>query len=505
MDRFIDAIGREANRTVTENLQLAYRSVGVSSVLDFFGTAGALRSRSEQEIERKMARAFEEDPLLTVKLLFYLGDIRGGLGERRTFQIALRWLAAKYPGWVKANLGNVAYFNRWDSLFVLKDTPCEETMLHAVQSQLEADRALCAENAPHVSLLAKWMPSTNASSRAARRLGLWFAKAFGWTEKDYRKTLSALRGSLDVVERKMSSNVWENINYGSVPSVAMTHYRGAFKKRDGERFAQYLRDVSAGREKIHAAALFPYNIVEKILYQEGDEDEVLEAQWKALPDYLNGASHSIMVMADVSGSMSGRPMATAIGLGVYFAERNAGPYRNLFMTFSSNPSFVKLDGDTLREKVNNMIGADWEQNTNLAAAFRKILSVAVEHSVPAEEMPKALLVISDMEIDAAVGTQGQTADFLLVMETEFAQAGYALPHLIFWNVDSRHDTFLVEGNRKGVQLVSGQSPSVFRGLVDSMTKTPYETMLLTLLDERYDRVVPPEPAPASHESCQDGH
>jgi len=97
--------------------------------------------------------------------------------------------------------------------------------------------------------------------------------------------------------------------------------------------------------------------------------------------------------------MSGRPLATSIGLAIYFAERNRGAYHNLFMTFSQKPEFVSLRGETLLQKIKYVERTEWGMNTNLQAAFERVLETAMDHDVPPEEMPKALIVVSDMEID----------------------------------------------------------------------------------------------------------
>lgn len=488
MDKFAKAIKVETNKTLTENLQPAYKSTAYSKVLDLYGVAGALRTRTEDEIKTKMAEAFEEDALLATRLLFYLGDVREGLGERRTFRIALEWLAKNHPGVVRANLSLIPHYNRWDSIFVLKGTAVEQEMIALVDSQLREDITNASREEP-ISLLAKWLPSANASSSATRALGRWFAQKLGFTEREYRITLSFLRDHLKVVETRMSAKEWHNIDYSQVPSVAMNRYRKAFYAQDGERFGSFLHQVEKGEAKINAGTLYPYNIVEKLMYDRDSSGcEVLEAQWKALPNYVDGG-HNVMVMADVSGSMGGRPMATSVGLAIYFAERNKGPYHNLFMTFSHNPQFVQLSGHNLAERIRNAKMANWEMNTDLNIAFSKILRLAVENKLSNNDLPRALVIISDMEIDQA---SYASRDFTTLQREKFAHYGYDLPKVIYWNVESRKDTFLADGNRPGVQLASGQSASVFRNILHSIATTPYEAMLEVLCGERYDSVVIPE-------------
>jgi hypothetical protein len=463
----------------TENGQMAYNTTN-SNLLDLFGTIGALRTRDKAEIEDKFARAFAEDALLATKMLFYAGDIRGlGLGERRTFRICLKWLAMNYPDIVKKNITAIPMFNRWDSIFELVGTPCEEDMWRVIGKQLQKDvsQALAGESC---SLLAKWMPSENASSKATKALALKAIKALRITPRVYRKVLSNLRGYIDVTETKMSQNEWNSINYEAVPSVAMKNYQKAFARRDALRYQEYLASVNKGEKKINSSTLYPYDLVEQYLnYRNGGP--ATEAQWKALPNYVSG-ENNVLVMADVSGSMCGRPMATSVGLAIYFAERNKGAYHNLYMTFTDQPRFVSIkEGATLRENVRFVEQAGIGYNTNLEAAFNEILKMAVQNSLRNEELPKALLIVSDMEIDYVVSRDG--LDFVEIMKKRFAQHGYKMPKLIMWNVDSRQDTFLTQGD--DVLQVSGQSTNTFKSVLSSINCSAYELMLKVLNDELY--------------------
>lgn len=290
-----------------------------------------------------------------------------------------------------------------------------------------------------------------------------------------------MRKQIEVVECLMSSNKWDKINYSAVPSRAMMIYRNAFMRHDEERFSSFINRAISGEETIHSGALYPYDIVSKILYQHEDNN-VLEAQWKQLPNYVDEGTNAI-VMADVSGSMDGRPLATSIGLAIYFAERNAGAYHNLFMTFSSNPSIVTLKGKTLYQKIHNVKKADWGMNTNLKAAFDKVLDIALKGNVPQEEMPKSIIVISDMEID---NCGDRDWSFYDKMSEKFKKHGYQIPNIIFWNVDSRNNVFHADSTRKGVQLCSGQSIATFEQLMGCIDLTPVEFMEKVINSERYD-------------------
>ena len=481
---FSKAMREESKWTKTENGADAKNTTD-SALLDMFATIGSMRERSEDEIIQKFELAFQEDPLGAMRCLFYARDIRGnGLGERRVFRVLLPYIAEKHTEELGNNIRFIPEYGRVDDFYSLVGTPLEEKMWEIVRYALSADKASMEEGRP-CTLLAKWLKKADASSPNTRKLGIYTAKKLGMSVYDYKRLCVKLRKYIDVVEQRMSAREWDMINYPAVPSRAMMNYRKAFARHDEERFNEYLNKVQSGEQKINSATLYPYDIVEKILY--GHEDsKVLEAQWDNLPDYVDGDVNAV-VMADVSGSMDGRPLATSVGLALYFAERNKGAYHNLFMTFSGEPQFVEVKGDTITEKVNFISNTSWEYNTDLEAALLKILDVAVENDCLQEEMPKSLIIVSDMEIDCCAN-QKHRENFYDYVSRVYEEHGYKIPNVVFWNVNSRHDVFLADKNRKGVQLVSGQSASTFKNLIGCVDKTPVEMMYSVLNSERYQAI-----------------
>ena len=477
---FSDVMREESKWTKTENGADAKNTTD-SALLDMFATIGSMRSRSEDEIIQKFELAFQEDPLGAMRCLFYARDIRGGLGERRVFRVLLPYIAQNHYEELYPNLELIPEYGRWDDLYTLIGTPMEERFWPFVSWKLFRDVKEMESGRP-CSLLAKWLKKADASSPNTRKLGIYTAKKLGMSVYDYKRLCVKLRRYIDVVEQRMSANEWDTINYPAVPSRAMMNYRKAFARHDEERFNEYLNKVQSGEQKINSATLYPYDIVEKILY--GHEDnKVLEVQWDNLPDYVDSDVNAV-VMADVSGSMYGRPMATSIGLAMYFAERNKGAYHNLFMTFSGNPKFVEIKGKTITQKINFISKAEWGGNTDLEAALLKILDVAIKNHCSQKEMPKSLIIISDMEIDSCTN-QKHRENFYDYVSRVYEEHGYKIPNVVFWNVDSRHDVFLADKNRKGVQLVSGQSASTFKNLIGCVDKTPIEMMYSVLNSERY--------------------
>lgn len=482
---FADAMKTESTHTYTENGARALNTTS-DACLDLFGTIGALRNRDTSEVERLFADAYAEDKLLATKILFYARDIREGCGERKVFRDLIRYCAKYHSEAIRPNIDLIGVYGRYDDLYELIGTPLEEDMWKSMKAQFEEDIENM-NNGKAVSLLGKWIKTPDASSKNTRALGIKTANKLGYSVYDFKRLLRKLRKHIGVIESYMSAGQWDKIEYSAVPSRAMMIYRNAFMRHDEERFTSFTNKALTGETKINSSTLFPYDIVEKVLYRHENSD-VLEAQWKQLPDYVDEDTNAI-VMADVSGSMySGRPMATSIGLAMYFAERNKGAYHNLFMTFSSHPTVVTLKGETLSQKVRFLENADWGGSTNLKAAFEKILDIAINNHIPQEEMVKSIIVVSDMEIDYATSSWGMKKDnwsFYKEMKHLYKKNGYKIPNIVFWNVNSRNDVFHADANRQGVQLCSGQSATTFKQLMKCIGMTPVEMMLSVINSERY--------------------
>lgn len=479
---FADAMRNEGKFTRTENGAVALNTSG-DARLDLFGTIGSLREADDNRITTLFAEAYKQDPLSTARILFYARDIREGLGERKTFRTLLRYAADHNPEAIRPNLDLIGVFGRYDDLYSLIGTRLEDDMWAAMKKQFEEDLSnLNQGNA--ISLLAKWIKTADASSAETRKLGILTAQRLGYQVYNFKRIVRSMRKHIGVVETLMSAGRWNEITYSAVPSRAMKIYNKAFMRHDKTGYEKYLDSVEKGESKINADALYPYDIVSE--YTKGrSENRTLEAQWKALPNYVKEGTNAV-VMADTSGSMTwngGTPIATAVGLAIYFAERNTGEYHNMFMTFSDNPSIIQVKGNTLYQKVRNTMNAPWGGSTDLKAAFDLVLDIAIKGNVKPEEMPKAIIVISDMEIN---GCGNREWSFYDKMAAKFAKKGYVIPNIIFWNVNSRHDIFHADNSRKGVQLASGQSVTVFKQILENLGYNPVEAMEKVINSERYE-------------------
>lgn len=481
----------------TEKGALGHKTTG-KYLLDLNFSVSSLRSMREADVVRKFIAAFEEDSVLAMRWLFFARDVRGGMGERRLFRVCMKALSIRNSALVEFLVPLVPIYGRWDDLWDLMymTDGVRNAVVSVVKQQLSKD-ILAAKRNTSISLLAKWMPSVNTSSDKTRKIARDLAKSLDLTERQYRKILSELRSKLNVTETMMSAKQWEDIDYEAVPSQANLLYKDAFLRHDEARRNKYLESLQKGEKKINAATLFPHDVVHK--YGWGSAlDKTVEQLWNNLPDYVQG-NGSTMVVADGSGSMCcnvGNTRVTAWevahSLAIYFAQHSKGPYKNRYITFSSSPKFVSLDGRTLLDNIRIARNHSEIANTNIEAVFDLILDTAIRTNCKQEDIPQNILILSDMEFDTA--TRGGRHSFAAPSKTLFdtirrrwENAGYKIPRLVFWNICSRTGAIPMKENDLGVVLVSGFSPSVCK-MVLTNELDPYKALLETIMNPRYDAV-----------------
>lgn len=466
---FLNEFDKATTRKETENGALAYTTTD-SKILDFFAAIGGMRERDEKDIISLYLAARNEDKELADKVILYSRDIRGGLGERRIGKILLKTLANIDPQKVIRNFQLFVDMGRFDDLYCLEGTQVEDEMWKFMKETILTDYSKAKEGKP-ISLAAKWMKSINTSSKESRRLAKKFCSISHMSEKAYRKILSALRSYTNVVETKMSANEWNTINYETVPSVAMKRYTCAFNRRDSERFIDFKTAVTKGEAKINATTLYPYDLIHDLIYDGSTDRAIIEAQWKALPNYFK-EGRNVVCCADVSGSMYGMPMAASIGLAMYCAAHNTGDYHGYFLTFTDIPRFFKLDENESLEKNVEKVSEEVGYNTNLDGMLEAVFDMAVK----AQESPEALLIISDCEIDRFNYDPRNYEDIVEKWTKQYKENGLAMPKLIFWNVSARQNTFLSKHTNPYVSFVSGCSASTFSNLTQLIDLSAYEAM-----------------------------
>ena len=511
MNKFISGLQDVSNFTRTENGAVTHKTTK-SDLLDMFAMGAAYRTRSDEDVILMFQKAYKENPVYALKCLFYIRDVRGGQGERRFFRTCMKWLAQTDKVAAARNLRHVPEFGRWDDLYVFVDTALEKDAFAFMKEQLALD-VTCKTP----SLLAKWLKSENTSSQKSRELANKTRTAFGMNHKQYRKTLSVLRERINIVERLMSENRWDEIEFDKIPSRAGMIYKNAFARHDIERmkqdptvqsYADFAKDTT---KKVNAKALYPYECVAEAMKIMGygggwygrrsgvamdDTNRLMvNKYWDNLADYFNGATFNGMAIVDTSGSMCGSeasaPINVAISLGMYCAEKAKGPYAGNFITFSSNPKFVQIEGVDFCDKVQRMSGAEWGGSTNVEAAFDLMLQVAVNNHLSQSEIPENLIIISDMEFNHCVssnayrsnwGGGGVNETLFETMSKKWRAHGYDMPRLTFWNVQARQNNIPMRDDGR-VTYVSGMSPVIFEQVMKGLTA--WDLMMDKLDSDRY--------------------
>ena len=492
MNEFLKAMKEETNYDYTENGGIKHTST-LNKVLDMFAMGGSMRNRSEDDIIAMFAAAYDEDPTLALKCLFYLRDVRGGQGERRFFRICFKWLADENPAEVEHLIGYVAEYGRYDDLFELFGTSMEAEMMGYIKWVIDANRD---------HLVYKWMPSINASSRNTKERGRRFASEFNMTEKEYRKMLSEGRKACNLVESLMSQNHWDQIAFDKLPSRAGLLYKNAFMRRE-ETKERYAAFMSNKETKVNASVLNPVEIAHQIYncYSPSTtERQAWQKYWDNLKDYYGGREEPGIAIVDVSGSMYGQPMEAAVSMGAYIAERGKGPFRNHFITFTDYPQLVEFTGRDIYDKFQRARGAEWGGSTNIEAVFDLLLQTALDHRTSAEDMPKTLYIFSDMEFNRCITSgahlrgmwdfggrtlnRSQIDTVIEAQARKWQQYGYQIPRVVFWNLDARHDNIPAIGD--GFSYVSGFSMNMVECILSG--KDGVDLMLEKLNSERYQPI-----------------
>ena len=506
MNKFMNGLTNATNFTYTENGAVTHKTTK-SSLLDMFAMGAAMRSRSDADIILMFRNAFAENPVYALKCLFYIRDVRGGQGERRFFRICMQDLAKNNTEAAKRNLQHIPTFGRWDDLYVFVDTPLENDAFAFMKEQLALD-----VECKTPSLLAKWLKSENTSSKESRILGNKTRVAFGMNHKQYRKTLAVLRERINVLERLMSENRWDEIEFDKIPSRAGLIYKNAFARHDLEReqseknVTTYAEFAKSKETKVNAKALYPYECVAEALklFRTGSYWNMRELPamddtnrlmvnkyWDNLTDYFNGATFNGIAVVDTSGSMvrndAAAPINVAISLGLYCAEKAKGPFAGHYISFASRPQLIKTEGVDFADKVQRIYKTNLVDDTNIEATFDLMLNTAIQNGCSQDDLPQNVIIISDMEFNSATGwrsnfTTNNAETLLEGIAKKWAAHGYEMPHLIFWNCDARQNNIPMIGNGR-ISYVSGMSPTIFETIMSG--KTGYDLMMEKLNTERY--------------------
>lgn len=482
MNAFAEGVKKEASLgfQLTDNGMVAYASSG-SKCVDMFGTLGSARSMNRDTLTDIFSKAFAEDPVAAIILAFNLRDARGGMGERDAFLAIMKHLAKQHKRLVAELFPLFAEYGRYGDL------------VHFFEDELLATKAaevMALAIINRDQLAAKWAPRRGDRAKVLRK-AIGKLQGVNLSPRDYRKMIVALT---DVVETKMCANQFDQINFNHVPSLAMRQYSKSFERQAADSFEKWQEGLAEGASKVNASVLMPHQVV----FSDAS-DSLANAQWKALPDYFNGKPSSIFPMIDVSGSMmctvgNNRNltcMQVAIALGMYTSMNQSGPFKNLYLTFESNPNVGSIDDTKNIKDIANKIQRDsWGGSTNIAAALDRILNIAIKSNASADDMPKILIIFSDMHFDVIKLRDGNDA-FMSAATMKFKAAGYDVPTIIFWNLNASDTMSHVAYDEAGVAKLSGFSPAMLKYVLagDLDKLTPVSLMNDVINNERYAPVL----------------
>ncbi|MGL6130434.1 MAG: DUF2828 family protein [Fusobacteriaceae bacterium] len=495
MINFSQMLSEQLNLTTTENGAVTNSTSG-ERIVDLFGSIGSFTKDTSPQIKVSMFNeAYKENKELAVKVLFYALDIRAGLGQKETFLDILLDLCKTKEEIVIKNLWAIFEFGRWDMItklaFVTQELAPNVSIscLNLIKDVLKSD---ISSYTP--SLLGKWMPSENTSSESTRALAKWIRVSLGYTPKDYRKMLSALRAKVGIIETKLSQG-FTSIDYEKVPSRAMLKYTNAFYHRDEKGFKDYLDKVEKGEAKINSGVLYPMDLVKilddmdyETLEERDTKEKSVNMQWNSLPNYMLNGDFNCIPVVDVSGSMQGTPLYAAVGIGLYISEKLTTCFKNKFITFSESPALLSINESlTFSEKIEEMTSSDWGYNTDIKKVFDLILDTAVSQELDQSDIPTDILIMSDMEFDCADKSMSKVSLFKNIKK-KWLEKGYVLPRLVFWNLDASGHNFPMTSSENCL-FVSGYSPIIMQSIMNKKVVTPLDIIKEAVLVPRYDDIV----------------
>lgn len=463
MNTFANAI---QNQMTTTTNDMPARVSSANPLVDFFYQAGAMRGR---DIIPLFIAAFLHDPVLALRITLWLRDVREGAGERQLFRNILQYLEDHNTPMAIKLMSKIPEVGRWDDLLCVQRLAAKAHATDLIGEALSAGNGLCA----------KWLPRKGKEAAELR-------KRLSMTPKMYRKILVSLT---QVVETQMCANEWDSIEFSKVPSVASARYKKAFNRHTQAygRYVSALINKEPG-VKVNIGAVYPYDVLKGkvtsygIRFDETEENFIM-AQWDALPNFIG--SRKILPMVDVSGSMDEggsniKPIEVSVSLGLYLADKNQGAFKDAILTFSASPQLVILRGNIL-QKINSLVRVKWDMNTDIYAAFKKVLEVAKNGQVAPEDMPETILILSDMQFDRCVNEYSDTA--LQMIQRGYSLAGYKVPNIVFWNLNA-HNNVPVKFDERGTAMVSSFSVHILKAIL-SGEMSPEGIMMKAIMNERY--------------------
>lgn len=459
-----------------------------------------------ETLKNTFAKMYDSNPLWARRLAFASYNIRGGNGNRSHFRVALRYMVNNDLEYVIKNWQHIPHFGRWDMLIELHEMledvnsrsafDLQNTIVRYCAYNLATEYKNFSDGNPQNSLIAKWMPSHSTKKKYHKKfVTLLIKELFGsynaQNEKRYRKMLTEMRNELRIVETFMSNNNWREVSFENLPGVALRKYIKAWERHLPTEWQNYLQDVEDGKKSMNATTIdfvemFKVAVKRNTYGFTALDKTPANAMW----ENRNKASGMTFVpVVDMSGSMysdrmGGLPLATAMTVGLHVAEMNVGDFHNVLFTFAETPKVVRVqDEQTFSQKLNALFNSRVGYSTNLYRVFELYLNTAKRSDVKIEDLPKGILVVSDMEV--SMGDKSGENVWNKI-EKMFAKEDMPMPHMVWWNATTNSKA-VVKAFNKHCTVVSGSSPTLLRYI--AYGDDPLDAVIKIVNDPMYEMIV----------------
>lgn len=499
----------------TAHASIRTGKLDAEGVLPFFTLAAGMRGDVEQAWSL-FQEAWESHQLVAIRALFYLRYFRRdgvtGNGEREMFRQIFARFATRNDDVAASLVRHIPDFGRWDDVLGLlaveykySAPKTREAVVSLITAQMRDDiRAYRSGKA--VSLMAKWLPSENASSEESTNQARFLARRLGMRHEEYRNTLTKLREEIGIIETMITNGDFGKIDYTRVPAQAHRIHSKLFMQKDTARYQAYLDSVTKGTKKIHTTGLQAHQVTMAAMTTATVRSA--DVMWQ---DMLNQfqTELDVLVALDTSASMergsfygnrggvkNQSPQEIATSLAAFFSEVNTGAFHRWIINFQTNAKMFKVRGETLQDRIRNLKGMNSDHGaTNIHKMYELLLSHARSVNASEEDMPDVIMILSDMQFSggSVYGWNGTPETVLENMRRQYVKAGYQMPVVIYWNVNALPDSSPIKADDQGVLMVNGFSQDVLRHILrmskdDLRQFTPVGMMLSALTSEPYSAI-----------------
>jgi Domain of unknown function (DUF2828) len=455
-----------------------------SVIEEFLENISLFRFAKEEDIIENYLKVFYYDSAYSLRLLFFIRDKINGLGEKRIFRILIKYLANEHTKYIKNNLTLIPKYGRWDDLYYLFDTNLEEDVVKLFKDQIEID-----VNSKIPSTLGKWLKSENTSSKESIILGNKTRKLLGYSQKEYRKLLSSLRGKIGIVERDLSRKDYLNINYKNLTRLNIIKYKKAFIKRDKENFEKYIkRNVNSN---------FPFknpeNIVSDIIknlnnLEINSTEDMYIKNWQYIIQEYKSCEDNIEDTLVINGietevlKRDSRYFEILITTILLYNKMNLNSFKNYYMSFKKNPKFNKVTGLNIVEDIKIILDSCINYNIDLSSALDLLLFTIVKKNFKNEEIPKSIIYIYSSSEDLDLNSYGK-------FNEKWLSLGLNTPKIKLWNLKSVSQKFSIRDIGNNNVIINGYDKRMWKYILKSKETTEYNINIDNFNDNNYKDVI----------------